>query len=267
MRVLIVDDERPARDKLRRLLAQETDISAIEEARDGVEALERAAAFAPDAIFLDIQMPEVGGFDVAASLPVPAPLIVFVTAYDEYAIRAFDANAIDYLLKPYDQPRLRRAVQRIRDRLATLPAAQQPPPPLAGASTRLPLAPAPGASSTPAARPLTMPPVRQLLITERGTTRIVKVDDIDWIETADNYVVLHTAAAQPLLRQTLAGLLDRLGPAFQRCHRRAAVRLSSIAGIEVDDKGDGHLLLQSGARAPLSRQYRAALIAQLTASG
>ncbi|CAN7273116.1 response regulator [Pseudoduganella sp. LjRoot289] len=239
MRVLIVDDERPARDKLRRLLAQETDIAAIEEARDGVEALERAAAFAPDAIFLDIQMPEVGGFDVAASLPMPAPLIVFVTAYDEYAIRAFDANAIDYLLKPYDQARLKRAVQRVRERLAALPAGQ------------------------PALQAAPMPPLRQLLVTERGTTRIVKVDDIDWIETADNYVILHTAAAQPLLRQTLAALLDKLGPAFRRCHRRAAVRLARVASIEVDDKGDGHVQLQTGARVPLSRQYRPALLAQL----
>jgi two-component system LytT family response regulator len=246
MRVLIVDDERPARDKLRRLLSQEPDIAAIEEARDGVEALERAAAFAPDAIFLDIQMPEVGGFDVAASLPAPAPLIVFVTAYDEYAIRAFDANAIDYLLKPCDQPRLQRALQRLRDRLAIHRAA-------------------PAAADTPAASPIL--PVRQLLIPERGTTRIVKVDDIAWIETADNYVILHTAASHPLLRQTLAGLLDKLGPGFQRCHRRAAVRLAAIAAIEVDDKGDGELLLHTGARAPLSRQYRPALLAHLGARG
>lgn len=229
MRVLIVDDERPARDKLRRLLSQEPDIAAIEEARDGVEALERAAAFAPDAIFLDIQMPEVGGFDVAASLPAPAPLIVFVTAYDEYAIRAFDANAIDYLLKPYDQPRLRRALQRLRDRLAihrAAPAASAAfaPAPAAAPSAAAPsvaapsvAAPSPAAAlaastpATPAAPPVL--PVRQLLISERGTTRIVKVDDIAWIETADNYVILHTAAGQPLLRQTLAGLLDNSAPA------------------------------------------------------
>ncbi|KQV87206.1 two-component system response regulator [Massilia sp. Root351] len=241
MRVLIVDDERPARDKLRCLLAQEADITAIDEARDGVEALERGAVFAPDAIFLDIRMPEVGGFDVAASLPEPAPLLVFVTAYDEYAVRAFDANAIDYLLKPYDQPRLQRALQRLRDRLA-------------------------GQRGVPVLPVLPVLPVRQLLIPERGATRIVKVDDIAWIETADNYVILHTSAGAPLLRQTLAGLLDKLGPAFQRCHRRAAVRLAGVAAIEVDDKGDGELLLQGGTRAPLSRQYRPALLARLAAS-
>jgi two-component system LytT family response regulator len=228
MRVLIVDDERPARDKLRRLLAQEAGVSAIEEARDGVEALERAASFAPDLVLLDIQMPEVSGLDVAASLPAPAPLVVFVTAYDQYAIQAFDANAIDYLLKPYDQPRLQRALARARERLA-LPA------------------------QAPA----------QLLVMDRGTTQVVKVSQLQWIETADNYVILHTAESQPLMRQTLAGLLDKLGPAFLRCHRRAAVQLDWIASVVSLDKGDAELVLRGGARVPCSRQYRAALVAQL----
>jgi two-component system LytT family response regulator len=227
MRILIVDDERPARDKLRRMLAAEPGITAIDEARDGVEALEKLPAFAPDLLLLDIQMPEVSGLDVAASLPAPAPLVVFVTAYDEYAIRAFDANAIDYLLKPYDQPRLDRALHRARERLAHAAAVTAP----ALAITRL-------------------------LVPERSGTRIVAVDDIQWIETADNYVVLHTAAGAPLMRQTLSGLLDKLGPRFVRCHRRAAVQASCIARIVNHDKGDGELLLHGGARVPLSRQFR-----------
>jgi two-component system LytT family response regulator len=232
MRVLIVDDERPARDKLRRLLAGETGIDAIDEARDGVDALTRVAAFAPDVLFLDIQMPEMNGFDVAACLAplAPAPLLVFVTAFDEHAVRAFDANAIDYLLKPYDQERLQRALQRVRARLA----AQAP---------------------APATRHL-----HQLLVTQRGVTRLVKASDIQWIETADNYVVLHTVDGAPMLRQTLAGLLDSLGPAFQRSHRRAAVRLDWIDGLSADAKGDGEVLLRGGARAPLSRQYGPALV-------
>lgn len=243
MRVLIVDDERPARDKLRRMLASEPGITAIEEARDGVEALERLPAFAPDVLLLDIQMPEITGLDVAASLPSPAPLVVFVTAYDEYAIRAFDANAIDYLLKPYDQPRLQRALQRVRERLAQQSAA------------------AVKTSPTPAAAAL--PAITQLLVPERSGTRVVKVDQIQWIETADNYVILHTADGQPLMRQTLAGLLDKLGPRFLRCHRRAAVQVSHIAGIANLDKGDGEIILHTGARVPLSRQYRADLEARL----
>jgi len=236
MRILIVDDERPARDKLRRLLEQEADVTALAEARDGVEALEQIAAFRPDVAFLDIQMPEVSGIELAASLPAPAPLIVFATAYDQYAIRAFDANAIDYLLKPYDRARLQRALDRIRQRLQ----APQPMPAFDSGHE-----------------------VRQLLVTERGVTRVVRVDDVQWIETADNYVVLHTDAGQPLMRQTLAGLVDKLGPRFVRCHRRAAVQLSWIDSVVALDKGDCELVLRSGARVPCSRQYKSAVLEKL----
>ncbi|MYM39334.1 LytR/AlgR family response regulator transcription factor [Duganella qianjiadongensis] len=251
MRILIVDDERPAREKLRRLLASEPGISAIEEARDGVEALERLPAFAPDLLLLDIQMPEVSGLDVAASLPAPAPCVVFVTAYDDYAIRAFDANAIDYLLKPYDQPRLQRALLRVRERLALRAAAST--------TTSLDDAPMPS--------PVTvqLPAITQLLVPERSGTRIVKVDQIGWIETADNYVVLHTAHAAPLMRQTLAGLLEQLGPRFVRCHRRAAIQLEWVASIVNLDKGDGEIILRDGSRVPLSRQYRNELETRLSA--
>ncbi|MGB9992027.1 LytR/AlgR family response regulator transcription factor [Massilia sp. SM-13] len=235
MHLLIVDDEKPARDKLRRLLAQIPAITAIDEAADGVEALERIAALNPDAVFLDIQMPEVSGLDVAASLPSPAPLLVFATAYDEYAIRAFDANAVDYLLKPYDEERLRRAVERLQARLA---------------------------SRTPA--PPTGLPARQLLVNERGATRIVRSEDILWLETADNYVVLHTMQGSPMLRQTLSALLDTLGPDFIRVHRRAAVRRGAVERVEADAKGDGTVQLCGGAGARLSRQFRAALMAALS---
>ncbi len=245
MRVLIVDDELPARAKLRRLLQGEPDIAAIFEAADGFQALDLTAAEHPDVIFLDIQMPEITGLEVAASLPAPAPLIVFVTAYDQYAIRAFDANATDYLLKPYDQARLHRALQRVRERLQA-PTATKP---TLEADHRKP------ASALPA--------LRQLLISERGLTRVVKIDEIQWLETADNYVVLHTAGAQPLLRQTLTALLEKLGPAFVRCHRRAAVRCDQIARIIALDKGDAELVLHGGEKVACSRQYRAAVVAAL----
>jgi two-component system LytT family response regulator len=234
MRVLIVDDERPARERLRHLLAREAGIEAIMEASDGVEALASIAASRPDAVFLDIQMPELSGIELAASLPQPAPQVVFVTAYDQYALQAFDANAIDYLLKPFDQARLSRALQRLRDRLSA-PGLQ----------------PAPGL------------PVRQLLVSERAGMRVVRVEDIGWIETADNYVVLHTAAGAPLLRQTLASLVERLGPGFVRCHRRAAVQLGHVERVVHLDKGDCELVLRGGARVPCSRQYRAEVLARL----
>jgi two-component system LytT family response regulator len=234
MRVLIVDDERPARDRLRRLLAEEDDVTWVGEARDGIEALEAITADPPDVVFLDIQMPEVSGIEVAASLPAPAPLVVFATAFDEYALRAFDADAIDYLLKPYDQARLRRALVRVRERL----------------DTRVP-------AKAPAFA------VRQLLVPDRGVTRVVQVEQLEWIETADNYVILHLPDGAPLLRQTLAGLLDKLGPAFVRCHRRAAVQVGRIASVVTLDKGDCELVLHGGARVPCSRQYRDQVLARL----
>ncbi|WP_374582871.1 LytR/AlgR family response regulator transcription factor [Pseudoduganella sp.] len=239
MRLLIVDDERPARDKLRRLLEQEPGISAIDEARDGIEALEKIATFAPDALFLDVQMPEVSGLEVAASLPVPAPLVVFATAFDAYAVPAFDANAIDYLLKPFDAARLQRALQRLRERIASRQAAT----PERQAAAILP----PGA------------PLQQLLVTERGATRVVPIADIQWIETADNYVVLHTHQGAPLLRQTLTDLLPSLGSDFLRCHRRAAVRLSLVDRIDQQ----GQLVLRNGAQVPLGRNFKPALLEAL----
>lgn len=263
MRILIVDDERPARDKLRRLLASQSGIEAVEDAVDAFDALARIPDFRPDALFLDIDMPEMSGLELAASLPEPAPLLVFVTAWDQHAIRAFDLDAIDYLLKPYDAARLQRALQRLRARVddartrATMDADAE-----TETEAQAPAVPGPAAQKLPRLGPL-----RQLLVTERGATRVVRTDDIRWIETADNYVVLHTAGGSPLLRQTLAGLLDRLGPDFVRCHRRAAVRMSCIERVLPRDKGDCELALQGGMRAPCSRQYRAALLARLGAAG
>lgn len=239
MRLLIVDDERPARERLRRMLAQEPGIEAIEEAADGIDALERLPVFRPDALFLDIQMPELSGLELAVSLAQPAPLVVFVTAFDEYAISAFDANAIDYLLKPFDAARLQRALQRLRERLrAATPGA--PLPAMAGANA-----------------------VSKLLVPERSGTRVVPVADIQWIETADNYVVLHTGTGQPLLRQTLTHLLGQLGERFVRCHRRAAVQVALVERVVPLDKGDCELVLRGGAVVPCSRQYRQAVLERL----
>jgi two-component system LytT family response regulator len=240
MRILIVDDERPARDRLRRLLALDAHVTAVDEAPDGIAALARIAAFRPDALLLDIDMPELSGIELAASLPDPAPLVVFVTAHDRYAIEAFDCAAVDYLLKPCDPARLQRTLQRLRARLDAQPEARF------DARSRLPAL-----------------PLRQLLVSERGVTRVVRVEDIGWLETADNYVVLHTPAGSPLLRQTLAGLLERLGPGFVRCHRRAAVQLAWIERVVALERGDCELVLRGGARVPCSRQFRADVMGRL----
>lgn len=236
LRVLIVDDEAPARARLRRLLLAHPQVQVLAEARNGAEALELAEQHRPDAVFLDVQMPDVDGLSVAASLPEPAPGLVFVTAFDRYALDAFDAAAVDYLLKPVDAERLSRAVRRLVEREARPRAARKPAP-------------------------------TQLLIVERGRTQVVAVADIEWLEAADNYVVLHLADRAPLMRRTLAALLSDLGEGFVRTQRSAAVALARVRAVEPLGKGDARLRLIGGATVPCSRQFRGALMARLAARG
>jgi two-component system LytT family response regulator len=231
LRLLIVDDEPPARARLRRLLAELPGVEVTGEAGDGVEALEAAARLKPDALLLDVQMPEISGLDVAASLPGPdGPAVIFVTAFDRYALQAFDAAAVDYLLKPVEPERLARAVARLRER-------QRP------------------------ARP---PAPRQLLVEERGRLQVLAVDTIGWLQAADNYVELHAADGRHwLLRRTLAALLADLGPGFLRIHRSHAVALAAVAEVLPADKGDARVRLAGGAELPCSRNHRAALVQAL----
>ena len=227
MRVLIVDDEAPARTKLRRMLAAWPAIEVAGEAADGLQALQMVAALAPDAIFLDVQMPACTGLDVAASLPHPAPPVVFVTAYDRYALQAFDAAAVDYLLKPVEPERLARAVQRLQSRGAQAPAAG---------------------------------PAQRLLIADRGSLHVVPCEQIEWLEAADNYVAVHAGGRELLLRRPLAALLADLPPHFLRVHRGAAVNLHHVARVLPRGKGDATVVLASGAEVPCSRAWRSALV-------
>ncbi len=235
MRLLIVDDEAPARSRMARLLQAFADVDVVGQARDGHEALQMVASLRPDALLLDVQMPGPDGLAVAASLAEPAPAVVFVTAYDHYAAQAFDTEAVDYLLKPVEPERLARAMERLRARLQ-----------------------APGRTVAPV-------PPSQLLIADLGRVLVVSVADIGWLEAADNYVVVHHAQGAPLMRRTLAGLLADLGPGFVRTHRGAAVALAHVAQVQRLPKGDAAVLLRGGARVPCSRQYRAALMAGLGA--
>jgi two-component system LytT family response regulator len=236
LRILIVDDERPARDKLRRLIADHAKVQHITEARDGLEALKLMAQESFDVVFLDMHMPEMDGLSVAQQLSEPAPLIVFVTAYDQFALQAFDANAIDYLLKPYDEERFLRALYKINKSLA----AQN-----AKASTLSEAAP--------------------MIIQERGRVIVLSVPDIHWVEAADNYVLLHAAENSHMLRQTLLMTARRLGDAYSRCHRSYLVRRDQIVGFEnrLGGKGDGEFKLRSGALVPCSRQYREQILLSL----
>jgi two-component system LytT family response regulator len=233
MRALIVDDEAPARHKLRRMLAAFADVEVVGEASDGSAALELAAQLQPDVIFLDVQMPEVDGFDVAASLPDDGPALVFVTAFDHYALQAFDTHASDYLLKPVEPERLERAIQRLRT------------------------------SARSSARTSPGSPPTQLLIVDRGATHVVHCADIEWLQAADNYVNVHLKDRTLLMRRTLESLLNDLAPAFVRTHRSSAVALSSVQALRPRGKSDAVVVLHSGAEVPCSRQHRAALVEHL----
>jgi len=233
MRALIVDDEAPARAKLRRMLGVYPDVEIAGEASGGSEALSLTSQLRPDVIFLDVQMPEVDGFDVAASLPDDGPVLVFVTAFDHYALAAFDTHAADYLLKPVEPERLERTIKRLRVH--------------ARSSVR-----------ASAGRPPT-----QLLIDDRGATHVVRCEDIEWLQAAGNYVNVHLTAQTLLMRRTLESLLRDLSPAFARIHRSAAVALTCVQAVRPKGKGDAIVVLNSGTEVPCSRQHRAALMAHL----
>ena len=231
LRLLIVDDEPPARARLRRLLAALPDVQVLGEAGDGLQALALAEALQPDALLLDVQMPELGGLDVAASLPDAAqggPAVVFVTAFDDYALPAFDAAAVDYVLKPVDPARLARAIERLRQR-------------------------------RPAAAATARPAAARLVVSERGQLRIVDCRELLWLQAADNYVELHTAQRTHLLRRTLDALLADLGPGFVRIHRSRAVALAAVSAVEAAARGNATVRLSDGSLLRCSRPWREAL--------
>jgi two-component system LytT family response regulator len=243
MRVLIADDESPARDKLQRWLSEQADIEVVARAEDGLQAAQAIEQLRPDVAYLDIQMPGLNGLEVAAQLEQDtAPLIVFVTAFDEHAVKAFDLNAVDYLLKPYDKDRLLRSLARVRDRLGN-------------ADSR--------ASAVTTARGQTNSSDR-LLVPEGERLQLIDSTSIDWLEADDNYVHVHTANRVYLLRRTLQDLLSQLGEQrFARIHKSAAVNISAISSFTPLFKGDYEVLLRNGRTLRLSRRYKEALFARM----
>ena len=243
MRVLIVDDEAPARDKLRRWLTEQSDVALVGECGDGLEASASIARLQPDAVFLDIQMPGMSGLEVAAQLePAMAPLLVFVTAYDEHAIKAFDLNAIDYLLKPYDKDRLHKTLDRLRGRRGEAPAA--------------------GATAIRAARAQTGSSGR-LLVPQGEELQLIDASSIHWIEADDNYVHVHAAQGKYMLRRTLADLLIQLGERFTRIHKSAAVNIAEVKSLSPLFKGDHEVHMRNGAVLRLSRRYKDELFGRM----
>ncbi len=246
---LVVDDEPLVRRDLRRLLGATPGVRVVGEASNGLQALERIEELSPDVVFLDVQMPELDGLGVVAALdPGTAPLIVFVTAFDHYALKAFEAQAVDYLLKPFDAGRLARTVDRVLARRAGARALE-----LERVTSAL-LAPRDGA-------------VRYLdRLAARGTrtTVIVPLAEVRWIEAADNYVRLHTREAVHLSRRTMRDLERLLDPAhFARIHRSTIVRLDAVSQLRALGDGDWEVTLTGGGRLTLTRSYKDSFEARL----
>ena len=246
MNLLLVDDEAPALAKLRRFLADDAGVRVVAEAVDGAAALAfvQAQPEAVDAVLLDIQMPGRSGLEIAAALPAHV-LVAFTTAYDEYAVQAFELNAVDYLLKPFTRERLAACVARLRERLAPPERAQQ--------RQRL----------TTALHAL-QPVADHWLVADRGEMRRVPLADIECVNAADNYIELHAAGATWLDRTTLAAFLAHPAAAgFVRVHRSCAVQPARVLALEPLGSGDAQLRLASGRTIRLSRRYRDEWLAAL----
>jgi two-component system, LytTR family, response regulator len=233
---LVVDDEALARRNLTVLLRAEADIGCITECGSGWEAIEEIRRSKPELVFLDVQMPECGGFDVLEMLGNDLPsTIIFVTAYDEYALRAFEAGALDYLLKPFDDARFARALKRAREKLAHY-----------------------GPS----------PPQRaeRLVVKTRGQMLFLNVSDIDWVEAAGYYACVHMGNDTHIIRRTLLELERDLGEErFIRIHRSIIVNLERIRGLELQNGGEYEVVLNSKVRLQLSRRFRRRLQERMNA--
>jgi two-component system LytT family response regulator len=248
IRTLIVDDEPMARATIRLLLKDDADVELAGECADGFEAIEAIDQHQPDLVFLDVQMPEMNGFEVVNNLPGERlPFFIFVTAYDEYALRAFDVNAVDYLLKPFDDERfavaLRRAKEQIQQKQANVLSARL-----------FALLKDYGSGSAPAHRDQYL---QRLAIKSGGQISLLPVDEIDWIEAADQYVELHVGAKGHLLRQSMNHLEQKLDPEkFCRIHRSAIVKLDRITELIPNASGDWQVVLADGTKLRLSRSRR-----------
>lgn len=268
MRVLIVDDELLARQRVRRLLQAEDEVEVVGEAADGHEAVAMIRTMAPDLVCLDVQMPGLDGFGVLRALDGgPVPLVLFITALDDHAQRAFEVHAVDYVLKPVEPERFRQAFQRARAQQAQAAASQrlgmllesarrmaEPTAADDGLGPHAPLRPA--AHLLAAAQPASAYTAR-LLVRQDGRMLFVKVADVDWIEADRNYVRLHAGDAVHTVRERIRVLADALDPRrFARIHRSTVVNLTRVREIKPWYSGDAIVILHDGTQLRLSRHYR-----------
>lgn len=242
MKVIIVDDEPLARERIRTLLATEPDVELLAECGSGAEAVEAVRRAPPDVLFLDVQMPEMDGFQVLRALGAPLPLVIFATAFDEHAVRAFEAQALDYLLKPFKPARFRAALARARDQLAR----RQP-----DEITRqlVALLEARGGGGPPH--------VTRIAVRDRDRVQFVRTADLDWLEASGNYVILHVGRETHVLRETLSALEAQLAPReFLRLSRSAIVNLDRVRHIEPAFNDEHVVVLADGTRLTLTRGLR-----------
>jgi two-component system, LytTR family, response regulator len=248
LRVVIVDDEPPARALLHEYLGADPEIEIVAECADGFEAVKRIAELAPDLVLLDVQMPKLDGFEVLELLD-PGPHVIFVTAYDEYALRAFEVNAVDYLLKPVVRQRLVAAVERVRERgrggteMMTAVGGNPPAPSSVAAAAR-----PPGT------------PLQRILVKDGAQVHVIPCDRVEMIEAQDDYVAIHTAGKTYLKTQSLSELFSALdGERFVRVHRSWVVNVECIARIEGAGKDARIAILKNGREVPVSRSGYARL--------
>jgi len=239
--MLLVDDEPLAREGLRMLLSGDADVAAIYEAKDGSEAVRAIRDLRPDLVFLDVQMPEMDGFQVVREIGADhMPAIVFVTAHDEHAIQAFEINAIDYLLKPVSRERFTKALARAKSRLGSRPADET--------SRKI----------ESLLESLTAPPryLKRLAVRSAGKTIFVEMKDVDWIEAAENYAQLHVGRSAHLVHVAMNTLEKSLDPEmFLRVHRSAIVNIARIRDLQPASHGEYMLTLTNGVRLQSSRTY------------
>jgi two-component system LytT family response regulator len=251
IRTLVVDDEPLARERLASLLQPLEDVELVGQCRDGEQAVAAIQELAPDLVFLDIQMPGIDGFDVIEAVGAEhMPLVIFVTAYDQYALRAFQVRALDYLLKPFDRDRFTEALQRARRQLERLET---------GDIGRRLLA---LVGDLRRDRPRT----DRLVVKSGGRLFFLRADEIDWVEAAGNYVRLHVGSTSHLLRETMTAMEARLDPEkFFRIHRCRIVNMDRIQELQPWLNGEYAVVLRTGARLTLSRGYREKLQERLSA--
>jgi len=251
IRVVIADDERLARQKLRMLLEAEPQLSVVSECQDGRQTVLAINSFHPDLLLLDIQMPDFDGFQVLHEIPArEMPVVIFTSAYDQYAIRAFEAHALDYLLKPFDQERLHQAIERARAELQKSDKREI-------THRLLELLSEMKSGVVSAAPPV---PQNRLVIKAKGRVIFLNLDEIDWIEAAANYVRLSVGKESYLLRETISRTSERLNPnEFIRIHRSVIVNVRKIKELIPVNSGEYIVVLKSGKELSCSRGYRALL--------